>query len=524
MPTVDVAMERSLRRGVLDLFVASLRPALERRDIEGQISDVKTAFSSWDNCMQVNYCKWPAIALIIIGGLIIISVTWCIIRCACCGRSCCCSCFSCLRCCGNCCGCCDPPRGRRKYLDEPYIPPNYGYKSQEPMHAGFNAGSTASPLSKGPGFPQYAEFDAGGKKDEDALPQMPSWEGAEQKKVLVEEEAVEMNALKRPETGGQAARPMSPHSSRSPVNRSPYGPPGGGPGSGGYHAASTVDYDGPYAQNAPAYSQPGVTYGEAEHGYGAGGFAMGPERRSPQAFNNVGYGGYSNINNYGQAHDYPGSGRQGSYDNYGAAHQQPYDSYDNFGGPQADQGYGIARHQTPSRELNNASPFPGDSRRSPAPQSPYGPDAGRPPAPRGPYGAESRRSPGPAAYGGSPPYSGGPDPRRSPAPQGDYGSRRSPAPRQGPYGGARSPPQRQYSNNGMHSPVGGVGDFGSNGPTPLRNEAGFDFTSGYSRPPAERSAAASPVNGPGGYRQPSPSAEFGGGGGGYSGYQPYKPA
>jgi len=57
MPAVDVAMERSLRRGFLDLFVATLRPALERRDIQGQISDVATAFSSWDNCMQVTYCK-----------------------------------------------------------------------------------------------------------------------------------------------------------------------------------------------------------------------------------------------------------------------------------------------------------------------------------------------------------------------------------------------------------------------------------------------------------------------------------
>lgn len=57
MPAVDVAMERSLRRGFLDLFVATLRPALERRDIMGQITDAKTAFSSWDNCMQASFCK-----------------------------------------------------------------------------------------------------------------------------------------------------------------------------------------------------------------------------------------------------------------------------------------------------------------------------------------------------------------------------------------------------------------------------------------------------------------------------------
>jgi hypothetical protein len=58
MPAIDVAMERSLRRGFLDLLVGSLRPAFGRRDITGEISDVKTAFSSWDNCIQVNYCKY----------------------------------------------------------------------------------------------------------------------------------------------------------------------------------------------------------------------------------------------------------------------------------------------------------------------------------------------------------------------------------------------------------------------------------------------------------------------------------
>ncbi len=60
MPAVNVAMERSLRRGFMELLVASLRPAVGRRDIQGQITDVKTAFSSWDNCMQVNYCKYVA--------------------------------------------------------------------------------------------------------------------------------------------------------------------------------------------------------------------------------------------------------------------------------------------------------------------------------------------------------------------------------------------------------------------------------------------------------------------------------
>lgn len=58
MPAVNVAMERSLGQGFVELMVASLRPAFERRNtIPGQINDVKTAFSSWDNCMKASYCK-----------------------------------------------------------------------------------------------------------------------------------------------------------------------------------------------------------------------------------------------------------------------------------------------------------------------------------------------------------------------------------------------------------------------------------------------------------------------------------
>lgn len=62
MPAVDVAMERSLRRGFLDLLAGSLRPALERKDLQGQITDVKTAFSSWGNCMQASFCKYVSLS------------------------------------------------------------------------------------------------------------------------------------------------------------------------------------------------------------------------------------------------------------------------------------------------------------------------------------------------------------------------------------------------------------------------------------------------------------------------------
>ncbi|KAK4128706.1 hypothetical protein N657DRAFT_36553 [Parathielavia appendiculata] len=553
MPAVDVAMETSLRRGFLDLFVASLRPAFERRDIAGTVSDVKTAFSSWDNCMQVTYCKWPVIALIIIGGLIIFSVVWCIIRCACCGLSCCCSCFSCLKCCGDCCGCCDPPRGsRRKYLDEPYIPPNHGYKAQEPMHAGF-AGPTAPAAPKGPEFAQFATFDASGKKDEDALPQMPSWEGAEHKKVLVEEEAVEMNALKKPEAAGQVAGAgamgaavgtVSPVSSRSPVNRSPYGPPGAGPSSDGLFAASAIGNNDPYAQGTPGYNQPVMAYSEPGQGYGMPGATMSPGPRSPHAYNNDGYNDGYNHGGYGQAHDYPNPlPAAGTYDNYGTAQHQPYDNYQTYNSP-VDQGCGAAAHRSNqiAYEMDATPCHSPEPRSSAAPHELYGAETRRTPAPQGQYttggygAAESRRSPAPQGqYGAG--YTA--ESRRSPAPQGDY-ARRSPrsqadyksgGSRSGydsrPYGGGSSAwatPQRQYSHNsnenGMHPPS-------SHGPAPpLRNNAGFDSTSGYSRPPpaGDITASKSVGSGGGGYRQlASPPVEEQGGAA-YPGYKPYHPA
>jgi len=65
MPSVNIAMERSLQPSVADRFIAllsaSLEPVVGRRDVvadaQNQISDVKTAFSSWDNCMNAVYCK-----------------------------------------------------------------------------------------------------------------------------------------------------------------------------------------------------------------------------------------------------------------------------------------------------------------------------------------------------------------------------------------------------------------------------------------------------------------------------------
>lgn len=65
MPTIDVEMARSLRGGLLEImkenFARSVAETLRRRDIIGDteqhVDNVKTAFSSWDNCMKAAYCK-----------------------------------------------------------------------------------------------------------------------------------------------------------------------------------------------------------------------------------------------------------------------------------------------------------------------------------------------------------------------------------------------------------------------------------------------------------------------------------
>lgn len=46
---------------MLDIVARSLQAGLEQRGViseaQGQLSDIKLAFSSWDNCMQATYCK-----------------------------------------------------------------------------------------------------------------------------------------------------------------------------------------------------------------------------------------------------------------------------------------------------------------------------------------------------------------------------------------------------------------------------------------------------------------------------------
>lgn len=383
--------------------------------------------------------------MIVIGGLIILSIVWCIARCLCCGVSCCCECCYCLKCCGECCGCCDPPRGKRqKYLDDPFIPPhlqqNQAYRSQAPMTPGLGPASSSKP--------QYAVFDDSSKKDADALPAMPSWENAQSQKVLVEEEPVEMEPLKKPEHNQNIPSNMPSHTTApspvSPDDRSPYGPPPGQGGTNGYTMAAARTETDPYSTHGQGYDQYDYqSYGQTSQdnvnqGYGVAAGAMG--RQTPRNDYNNGYG------------------RDGMNQGY-------------------DQGYPQSRTPRPYNDEYGRSATPGSYGAPPSYRSaPAGNNAA--------YGNPSRMaSPGPQAA-----HYGNGSARRSPGPQiGFEYPPRSQTQTPNSYNRQYPPnPQRQYSNDSSRPLVRPAPErqySEASGPvSPLQNSAGFDFSSGYSRP------------------------------------------
>jgi hypothetical protein len=197
--------------------------------------------------------------------------------------------------------------------------------------------------------PQYAEFETGKKNagGEDALPAMPSWEGASSKKVMMEEEAVEMNNLQRPEasmagagagtgTGVVAGALPGPSNSLSggrltPNGQMPYR-------AQSPYAGSEQGYAG---YNAAGYRQPSTSPGPDVAYAAAGAIGMVPGRSSP----------YNN----GHDHNQPAQGyqRSNSPQTYGA-----------YGQPGYDAGYGAG-----SRSESPANAYHGHPRLSPSPQA-----------------------------------------------------------------------------------------------------------------------------------------------------------
>ncbi|RFU76112.1 fibroin-3 related [Trichoderma arundinaceum] len=544
MPSVDVAMVRSLRGGlwetIKDSIGRSIAAEVVRRDIvkstDDKISEIKQAFSSWDSCMAHVYCKWPVIALIIVGGLILLSILICIVRCTCLGMSCCCSCCYCLKCCGNCCGCCDAPGGRpAKHLDEPYNPQQSGYsgyRQEAPMAANVPTAAPAfnvAPASHGP--PQYAEFDVS-KHDADALPAMPSWESANSKQIVLEEE-VEMDNLppkkepappqnmNSPRYGGQQQQqqqqrrqppPRGPMGGNDPYgqqrnNMNSYGQqpasPYGGQDQGfaahdqGFaaHDQGFAAHDQGYNRHDQGYNGHDQAYGVHDRNFGGHDQPYGGQDQhygaqdqhygaQGQGYNGHEQGFNGHEQSYG-VHDQHYNGHEQGYDNHvvdGYAANQPYDHAvpaaamrmsPGHQSPTSNQHeFGIPRQMTPGPAHMPTAPHELDGHTSP---DPYGADP------------HMRKSPGP-----------GLNQRQSPGPQSDFGI----APQNKPVPFRTYTPGPQNALQDAHA-------------APITNNAGFDFNSGYARPQTR--------DGPNYDRRPSESHEREDNEG-YPGYKPYSPA
>ncbi|KAG4261085.1 hypothetical protein FPRO03_12092 [Fusarium proliferatum] len=273
--------------------------------------------------------------------------------------------------------------------------------------------------------PQYAEFETSKGRDDDALPEMPSWEGASSKKVEVHTEAVELDTLPSKPPHSQQSNMMG---GVSPNNLTPYSQAQSN--SSGYLGANQApDVYSPIDQQGYGYQAPGMNpmYSSA-----AAVAPMPHERRSPalntNGYSNQGYGhdqGFEQTQGYGQMQGY---GQQG----YGQA-TSPNDyaaTYSGYRGTPPPRPASFAKRASMHQdEFGTYGQLP--PRRSPAIPEDYG------------YGSPVRQSPGPQNdFGYAQP------PRQSPAPMNDY---RTPPPGPDTSYGAHPAQQRQHMPE-SHSP------------------------------------------------------------------------
>ncbi|KAJ5872093.1 uncharacterized protein N7529_004446 [Penicillium soppii] len=198
------------------------------RDTASDLESVPSTFSSWDKCMTKSYCKWPVIAGIIVGSVILLAV-------------------------------------RRNKTPKHYDEPPF-HQPPPPAPNPVYHSSPAPPSYRG--AEQTARFDApkspAVKVNEDALPEMPTWAGAVDKHVEDKDhhEDVEMAALNPPDRKQGAGTPGAAYSDYSPnpsmtagyrgfAPTDPYARRSPGPG-----AALTPIQD-PYARRSPGVPSPG---------------------------------------------------------------------------------------------------------------------------------------------------------------------------------------------------------------------------------------------------------------------------
>ncbi|KAK6351342.1 hypothetical protein TWF718_004506 [Orbilia javanica] len=161
-----------------------------KRGVQDDLATVPETLGNWDKCMEKSWCKYPLIAGCVVGALILLSITWCCYRCCC--------------------------RSRRKKHDRSkstfFNDPVPSYMSHPPPRpapsAGYSSSNVVGPNTQTPA-PQYAYFASGttGPKDNDALPVMPSWNGAKNEKV--EDTSVKVEAIELEDVSSSSTPPPS---------------------------------------------------------------------------------------------------------------------------------------------------------------------------------------------------------------------------------------------------------------------------------------------------------------------------
>ncbi|KAJ6261127.1 hypothetical protein Dda_3792 [Drechslerella dactyloides] len=197
-----------------------------RRGVQEDIASIPETLKSWDSCMAKEWCKYPVIAACVVGGLVLISMTWCCYRCCCRRRR-------------------KAKRSKSTFFNDPV--PAYMTSGTTPTpnsnvgNNSYNSNSRNS-IDRGntnaaPSAVQYAYFETGttNPKNNDDLPVMPSWGGAKSEKV--EDTSVEVIELTEVDNNGRQQQPPSnnhvnsnmisgqtnptPSATPAPVNRPP---------------------------------------------------------------------------------------------------------------------------------------------------------------------------------------------------------------------------------------------------------------------------------------------------------------
>jgi hypothetical protein len=228
--------------------------------------------------------RWPVIAGIVIGSLIILSVVICVARCICCGAECVCCCF---KCCSGCCGSGRRDKGHQQLGSVPPTPYGGGYgggggglpfhnqqyrSAPAPVYQNNNMGG-------GNSYAQTATFE--GKVHEDSLPAMPSWENAQERRVEVMEDAKpnavgagESHELEKLSPAGQATSPSAMAGFAAPAQpqramggSAPHSPYGGerDPFLQGGQTSGVMHADGHSGYRGTSPQPQGVGYGYANH-------------------------------------------------------------------------------------------------------------------------------------------------------------------------------------------------------------------------------------------------------------------